>query len=77
MTTFLETADSRGTSTELMEAILFVAGSNEAEAERVWEEPTETEMVSIWERVTKNGLVDANEFCWGAAGSHWADDITV
>lgn len=75
MTNFIETADSRETSTEIMEAILYVAGGNETEAVRVWEAPTEAEMIAIWERATKNGLVDDTEFCWGASGPDWASDI--
>ena len=72
---FVDGADSRETSVELMEAIRYVAGSNEA-AVRVWENPSEPEMLAIWERVTKNGLVPSADFCWGAAGSQWAEDIT-
>lgn len=75
MKTFLQTADSRETSPELMEAILHVSGWNEAEAVRVWESPTEAEMIAIWERVTNNGLIDAAEFCWGSAGSDWAENV--
>lgn len=72
MNTFLSSASSRETSVEIMEAIDYVAGHNEIEAVRVWQEPSEAEMIAIWERVTKNGLIDAAEFCWGAAGSDWA-----
>ena len=74
---FIDTADSRETSPELMDAILFVADGNESEAVRIWEEPTAEEAVSIWERVTKNGLVPLTEFCWGASGSKWAATLDV
>lgn len=73
--TFIESADSRGTSSELMEAILYVAGGNEAEAGRIWERPTEAEQIAIWERVTKNGLIADTEFYWGESGNDWATDI--
>ena len=73
MKTFIETGDSRETSKEIMEAIVFVAGGDSAEAVRIWEEPTEAELLAIWERVTQNGLHDASEFCWGCEGSKWAD----
>lgn len=73
---FLSTAASRETSRELMEAILAVAG-DESRAVRVWDEPTEAEALAIWERVTKNGLVDSDEFVWGAAGSGWAKALGV
>jgi hypothetical protein len=37
---------------------------------------TTTDFVNglLWERVTKNGLRDPEEFCWGAAGSRWWDE---
>lgn len=75
MLTFLQTAASRETSTEIMEAILYVAGNNETQAERIWTEPTFDELLAICERVTKNGLIPSSEFCWGASGSDWADGI--
>ena len=74
---FLETADSRETSIELMASILAVADGNETDAARIWEDPSEAEMLAIWERVTQNGLHDASEYCWGAEGSKWADNITA
>jgi hypothetical protein len=76
MSNFIESANSRETSAELMEAILYVAGS-EGAAVRVWEEPTEAEALAIWERVTKNGLLDSTDFCWGVAGSGWAKALGV
>lgn len=76
MSKFIESADSRDTSVELMEAILYVAG-NETNAVRVWEEPTATEALAIWERVTKNGLLESSDFCWGVAGSRWAEELGV
>lgn len=76
MSNFLNTAASRETSADLMAAILWVAGSEDA-ASRVWESPTEPELLAIWERVTKNGLIDASEFCWGAAGGNWAKEFGV
>ena len=64
--TFIETAESRGTSPELMEAIFAVAGNDEARAVQIWEDgPTENEMVAIVEIVTKNGLASPDDFCWG------------
>lgn len=75
MSTFIQSATSRETSVEIMEAIHIVSGRDDAEAGRVWEDPTETELLAIWEIVTKNGLVAAEEFCWGASGSKWADGI--
>ena len=68
---FIETADSRETSREIMEAIRAVAGSETA-AVRVWEAPSYEEALAVWERVTNNGNTDSTDFCWGAAGSAWA-----
>ena len=76
MSTFIESATSRETSAELMEAILAVAGSEQA-AERVWEDPSNREALAIWERVTKNGQRSASEFCWGANGSTWANALGI
>lgn len=74
---FINSADARETSFEIMEAIAFFARS-EAEALALWEgdgfgvvcNPTD-----LWERVTGNGRRDAEDFCWGAAGSGWWDNL--
>jgi len=69
---FVGTADSRETSVEIMRAIAFFA-RDLTEAEVIWADgfgaacsPTD-----IWEHVTRNGLNDSAEYCWGAAGSNW------
>jgi orotate phosphoribosyltransferase len=69
MTKFNETADSRNTSTEVMEAIAFFA-RNEAEAEAVelWEgDPMKSiaNLSDIWEHATNNGKIDDTESMWG------------
>lgn len=69
---FLDTADDRYTDRALMEAILQAAGDDESRAERVWEAPTDAELVAIVEIVTQNGRYKTTDFCWGAAGSDWA-----
>jgi len=74
MQNFITSANSRETSTEIMSAISNIARS-ESDAVRIWEEPCQSEMIAVWERVTKNGLIDASEFCWGASGSDWAKAI--
>lgn len=73
MTTFIQTAAARETSPEIMEAIRAVAG-DDVGAVRVWEAPTHDETLAVWERVTKNGLRDSTDYCWGASGSKWAAD---
>jgi hypothetical protein len=70
---FIATADSRETSPEIMEAIAFFA-RNKAEAEALWNGGGLGKICNphdLWERVTKNGLRDADEFFWGAAGNGW------
>ena len=71
MSKFIDSANSRETDPAIMEAILYVAGGDEADAVRIWEEPSREELLAIWERVTRNGLRDATDFCWGSAGSAW------
>ncbi|MFT0137264.1 YccJ family protein [Alcanivoracaceae bacterium MT1] len=73
MSKFIESAASRETSVELMEAILEVAGGDEAIAEQIWEDGArDEELVAIIEIVTKNGVHETTDFCWGAAGTDWA-----
>jgi hypothetical protein len=71
MTTFIQTYAARETSPEIMEAIRYVAG-DDANAVRLWEEPTDEELLAVWERVTGNGLRSATDYAWGASGSKWA-----
>lgn len=73
MSKFLESAAARETSPELMEAIHFVAGGDDARAVDMWAHGvTGGELASIVERVTKNGLHEPTDFVWGAMGSDWA-----
>ena len=71
---FIATAGSRETDPAIMEAITFFARDiNEAVrlcggTARTARSPARA---TFWERVTKNGLHDATEFCWGASGSQW------
>lgn len=70
---FIASGDARETSREIMEAIAFFARSL-PEAETLWNgdglgricHPSD-----LWEKVTKNGLLDPAEFCWGASGNRW------
>jgi hypothetical protein len=71
MNAFIETAAARETSPEIMEAILYVAGGDEQRADEIWADPANV-LHHIIERVTKNGLIDASDFCFGAAGHNWA-----
>jgi hypothetical protein len=71
-TRFIDTADSRETSPEIMEAIAGLSRSDE-NAVGIWEAPSPEEALAIWERVTRNGLVSSTEFCWGSSGGRWAE----
>jgi len=73
MNHFLDSADSRETSFEIIRAIWEVSGQNEVEANRIWEAPNNDEMTAIFEIVTKNGSLSQGLFFWGWAGNHWLD----
>jgi hypothetical protein len=73
MRKFIDTADSRKTSPEIMDAIEFLANGNDELAGRIWAEPTLPELIAIQERATKNGLIDASDLYWGAASNRWAE----
>jgi len=75
---FIASADSRNTSREIMDAIAFFARDiNEAEA--LWEGDAlgVANIIDIWENVTSNGLRDAEEFFWGAAGNQWFKNLSI
>lgn len=59
-------SQSHETAEEIAEAIFSLARSPE-EAERIWLDPTREEWLAIWERVTKNGLLDGADFQWGVS----------
>ena len=74
---FIATGDNRGTSPEIMEAIAFFA-RNADEAETLWRGDGFGAIANpsdIWEHVTRNGLRDASNYIWGAAGADWAAQI--
>lgn len=74
---FIATADSRETSPEIMQAIVFFARST-GEAEALWNGDGFGDVCNpsdLWERVTGNGARAADEFCWGAAGAKWWDHL--
>ena len=65
MKTYEQWADCRKTDIEVAEAIFYVASHQENVAERIWQDPSEAEVIAIWEYVTCNGLHDAADFNWG------------
>lgn len=62
-------ARSLETSVEIIEALVKVVG--EDGLMEAWEAPTDEEYLAVWEIVAKNGMIPADNFCWGAAGSYW------
>lgn len=72
---FIDSAASRETSREVMEAIAFFA-RDEAEAEAFWngDFAGRVDFLSIWEKATNNGS-NSVDLCWGDAGEDWADQF--
>ncbi len=73
---FIESADSRETSRDVMEAIAFFA-RNENEAIAIWEGDAidaACTLRDIWGHATSNGVNDVN-LCWGMEGERWADQF--
>ncbi len=69
-------SDSLETSQEILDAIYQIAPSNfpdENMLMNIWLGPTSDELVAIQEIVTKNGMLNASDFCWGAAGTKWVE----
>ena len=57
-------ADTHETSVEIIEAIHFLADGNADEMARIWQDPRDEELTSIWERATLNGLITETMY-WG------------
>lgn len=68
---FLETAETRKTSPEIMRAILEVAGGSEARALAIWLDPDEESFLEIYSIVTCQGMIDSTAFIWGDHGDQW------
>ena len=59
-------AASRETDDVVAEAIINLARHNPHTAQNIWTNPTREEWLAIWERVTRNGLLDGDDYRWGA-----------
>jgi hypothetical protein len=70
--TFLHSGDSRETSQEIINAIWSIS---KTDAERIWSEPDQDELLAIWEIVTGNGSRATTDYCWGASGTQWGDAL--
>ncbi|GBF59131.1 hypothetical protein PbB2_02823 [Candidatus Phycosocius bacilliformis] len=74
MTNFVQTAEARNTSVELMQAILKVANGHEEIAEFIWEMgASDAELDQIIEIVTQSGRFKTTDFHWGVSRTEWAN----
>ena len=76
MNSFINSADSRDTSQEIIDAIAALAITN-FHAIGIWNDPSPQELESIWEAVTLNGEIPSTEFYWGEAGNRWYQTTLV
>ena len=76
---FIASGASRETSQEIMEAIVFFS-RNRFEAEELWNGDgfgRICNLSDLWERVTKNGLIDPSKYHWGVNGTRWWDELLM
>ncbi len=70
MTDFVQTAEARNTSVELMQAIL---NAEPEIAEFIWRASHDAELAQIIEIVTQSGRFKTTDFHWGVSGTEWAN----
>lgn len=63
-------AQTHETDDRIAEAIGYLADGDTNVAERIWQEPTDDEIIEIWERATRHGLYDDREMQWGVQTLH-------
>jgi hypothetical protein len=67
-------AQSHETSYDVAEAIYYVAlgtgGDVDIAMEGIWDEPSESEAIAVWEFATENGLKDDKYLFWGIQTLH-------
>jgi len=68
MSTIEQWADSHQTDEQIAEAIFYLA-ADDSEADAIWQDPTEAQIIAIWERATRNGLL-SDDMCWGENNLH-------
>lgn len=66
-------SDSLQTSQEILDAIYQIAPmfADETQLMNIWLDPSDAEIISIQEIVTKSKMIDPTEFFWSGS-SHWA-----
>lgn len=68
---FLDSANTRQTSPEILEIIFEIANEKESLAATIWEIPTQEQVDYIAWRLANSGLVPTEHY-WGASGNQWA-----
>jgi hypothetical protein len=58
-------AQTHNTDERIAEAIGYLADGDTNIAERIFQDPTDGEIIAIYERATNGGLEDENEMRWG------------
>ena len=69
MSKFLNSADKRETSQEIIDAIWKLAGGDEKLAEKIWSAPSEPQQVDILDMIKEIG--EPEDFVWGDHGDQW------
>ena len=52
---FIDSAEMRATDLQILQALLYLADGDEAQAERIWRAPTNMELVDIYVLLTGRG----------------------
>lgn len=71
---FLASADRRRTDVRILEVILELAAHDETQAERIWQSPSNFELVDILCMLTDRGL-NAEDLRWERMGALWSRGI--
>jgi len=71
---FLQTAEVRETDLQILEVILYLADGDEQEADRIWREPTNLELIDIFVILSERGT-DPETMRWAPLGYLWSRAI--
>ena len=72
--TFLASAAVRETDLQVLEVILHLADGDETEADRIWREPTNLELIDIFVMLTDRGT-NPEALRWESLGYLWSRAI--
>ena len=68
---FLETAKGRDTDLQILEVILYLADGDEDEADRIWRQPSNMELIDIFVILNERGM-DPEGLRWAPLGLLWS-----